>query len=192
MSTKRRIFKNTAVLASADIFTRLMRFALAIVIARTLGPEGYGIYAFAISFAELYGVISDFGMSNVIILIVESALSLVAYGFLFLLVGLMDLPQEKAVIVYIAVLAYMLTALAQIVRATFKAHEKMEYDAVLNIIQQSVTVVLGIIVLYFGYGLVALALAFVVGSLVNLAASLALASKRLSLIHISEPTRRTP
>jgi O-antigen/teichoic acid export membrane protein len=96
------------------------------------------------------------------ILFVESALSVVAYGFLFLLVGLMDLPQEKAVVVYIAVLAYMLTALAQIVRATFKAHEKMEYDAALNIVQQSVTVVLGIIVLYLGYGLIALALAFVV------------------------------
>src|SRR5660398_268138 len=197
MSTRRRIFKNTAVLASADIFTRLMRFALAIVIARTLGPAGYGIYAFAFSFAEVYGVISDFGMSNLIIrdtsrekkylaryvgniLFVESALSVVAYGFLFLLVGLMDLPQEKAVIVYIAVLAYMLTALAQIVRETFKAHEKMEYDAVLNIIQQSVTVVLGITVLYFGYGLNALALAFVIGSLVNLAGSLALASKRFT------------
>src|SRR5665647_695088 len=181
MSTRRRIFKNTAVLASADIFTRLRRFALAIVIARTLGPAGYGVYAFAFSFAEVYGVISDFGMSNLIIrdtsrekkylaryvgniLFVESALSVVAYGFLFLLVGLMDLPQEKAVIVYIAVLAYMLTALAQIVRATFKAHEKMEYDAVL----------------YFGYGLNALALAFVIGSLVNLAGSLALASKRFT------------
>src|SRR5450756_3160242 len=123
MSTRRRIFKNTAVLASADIFTRLMRFALAIVIARTLGPAGYGVYAFAFSFAEVYGVISDFGMSNLIIrdtsrekkylaryvgniLFVESALSVVAYGFLFFLVGLMDLPQEKAVIVYIACLLY--------------------------------------------------------------------------------------
>jgi len=195
MSTRRRIFKNTAVLASADIFTRLIRFALAIVIARTLGPAGYGIYAFAFSFAEVYGIISDFGMSNLIIrdtsrekkylaryvgniLFVETALSVIAYGFLFLLVGLMGLPQEQAVIVYIAVLAYMLTALSQIVRATFKAHEKMEYDATLNVIQQSVTVVLGITVLYFGYGLFALALAFVVGGLINLTASLALASTR--------------
>jgi O-antigen/teichoic acid export membrane protein len=195
MTTSRRIFKNTAVLASADIFSRLMRFALAIVIARTLGPAGYGIYAFAFSFAEVYGIISDFGMSNLIIrdtsrekkylaryvgniLLVETALSVIAYGFLFLLVGLMGLPQEQAVIVYIAVLAYMLTALSQIVRATFKAHEKMEYDATLNVIQQSVTVALGISVLYFGYGLFALALAFVVGSLINLIASLALASAR--------------
>jgi O-antigen/teichoic acid export membrane protein len=195
MTTSRRIFKNTAVLASADIFSRLMRFALAIVIARTLGPAGYGIYAFAFSFAEVYGVISDFGMSNLIIrdtsrekkylaryvgniLFVETALSVIAYGFLFSLVGLMDLPQEQAVVVYIAVLAYMLTALSQIVRATFKAHEKMEYDATLNVIQQIVTVVLGITVLYFGYGLFALALAFVVGSLINLTASLALASAR--------------
>jgi O-antigen/teichoic acid export membrane protein len=54
----------------------------------------------------------------------------------------------------------------------------MEYDATLNIIQQSVTVVLGISVLYLGYGLLALALAFVVGSLINLTASLALASAR--------------
>jgi O-antigen/teichoic acid export membrane protein len=195
MTTSRRIFKNTAVLASADIFTRLIRFALAIAIARTLGPAGYGIYAFAFSFAEVYGVISDFGMSNLIIrdasrekkylaryvgniLFVETAISVVAYGFLFLLVGLMNLPQEKAVIVYVAVLAYMLTALAQIVRATFKAHEKMEYDATLNVIQQSVTVSLGISVLYFGYGLFALALAFVAGSLINLTASLVIASKR--------------
>src|SRR5660398_258930 len=140
MSTRRRIFKNTAVLASADIFTRLMRFALAIVIARSLGPAGYGIYAFAFSFAEVYGVISDFVMSNLIIrdtsrekkylaryvgniLFVESALSVVAYGFLFFLVGLMDLPQEKAVIVYIAVLACMLTALAPVSYTHLRAHE---------------------------------------------------------------------
>ena len=108
---------------------------------------GYGVYAFAFSFAEVYGVISDFGMSNLIIrdtsrdkrylaryvgniLVVETVLSLIAFGFLFVLVGAMNLPQEKAVIVYIAVISYVLTALAQIVRATFKVHEKMEYDAV--------------------------------------------------------------
>jgi len=197
MTSRRRIFKNTAVLASADIITRLIRFALVIVIARTLGPAGYGIYAFAFSFAEVYGVISDFGMSNLIIrdtsrntkylgryvgniLFVEAAVSVAAYGSLFILVGLTNLPQEKAVIVYIAVLAYMLTALAQIVQATFKAHERMEYAAVLNVIQQAVTVVLGIIVLYLGYGLLALALTFVVGSVINLAASLVLASTRFA------------
>jgi len=197
MTTNRRIFKNTAALASADIFTRLMRFGLAVVIARTLGPAGYGVYAFAFSFAEVYGVISDFGMSNLIIrdtsrekkylaryvgniLFVETALSLIAYGFLFVLVGAMNLPQEKAVIVYIAVISYVLTALAQIVRATFKAHERMEYDATLNIIQQSVTVILGIGVLYFGYGLIALAMVFVLGSLINLIASLALVSVKFT------------
>jgi O-antigen/teichoic acid export membrane protein len=197
MTSRRLIFKNTAVLASADIITRLIRFALVIVIARALGPAGYGIYAFAFSFAEVYGVLSDFGMSNLIIrdtsrnkkylgryvgniLFVETVVSVAAYGFLFVLVGLMNLPQEKAVIVYIAVLAYMLTALAQIVHATFKAHERMEYDAVLNVTQQSVTVVLGILVLYLGYGLLALAVAFVVGSVINLVASLALASIRFA------------
>ena len=174
-----------------------MRFGLAVVIARTLGPAGYGVYAFAFSFAEVYGVISDFGMSNLIIrdtsrekkylaryvgniLFVETALSLIAYGFLFVLVGAMNLPQEKAVIVYIAVISYVLTALAQIVRATFKAHERMEYDATLNIIQQSVTVILGIGVLYFGYGLIALAMVFVLGSLINLIASLALVSVKFT------------
>jgi O-antigen/teichoic acid export membrane protein len=197
MTSRRRIFKNTAVLASADIITRLIRFALVIVIARTLGPAGYGIYAFAFSFAEIYGVISDFGMSNLIIrdtsrntkylgryvgniLFVEAAVSVAAYACLFVLVGLMNLPQEKAVIVYMAVLAYMLIALAQVVQATFKAHERMEYAAVLNVTQHAVTVVLGIIVLYLGYGLLALALTFVVGSVINLAASLTLASTRFA------------
>jgi O-antigen/teichoic acid export membrane protein len=197
MTSKRRIFKNTAVLASADIATRLIRFALVVVIARTLGPAGYGIYAFAFAFAEVYCVISDFGLSNLTIrdtsrnkkdlgrfvgniLLVETAVSVAAFGFLFVLVGLINLPTEKAVIVYVAVLAYMLTALAQIVHATFKVHERMEYDAVLHVIQQSVTVVLGVLVLYLGYGLLALALAFVVGSAINLTASCALASKRFA------------
>jgi len=114
------------------------------------------------------------------ILFVETALSLFAYGFLFVLVGAMNLPQEKAVIVYIAVISYVLMALAQIVRATFKAHERMEYDATLNVVQQSVTVILGISVLYFGYGLIALAMVFVLGSLINLIASLALVSVKFT------------
>ncbi|MGZ4932196.1 MAG: flippase [Halobacteriota archaeon] len=195
MSISRRIFKNTVVLTSADISGRLLRFALAIVIARSLGPAGYGIYAFAFSFAEVYGVISDFGMSNLIIrdtsrekkylprylgniLLVEATLSAIAYAFLFLLVGLMGLPSDTATIVYIAVLSYALTALAVIVRAAFKAHEKMEYDAVLSIIQQSVTVVLGITVLYLGYGLLALSFAFVIGSIITLVVSLVLVSTK--------------
>ena len=197
MSVSRRIFKNTVVLSSADIFGRLMRFALVIVIARSLGAAGYGVYAFAFAFAEVYGVISDFGMSNLIIrdtsrdksrlprylgniLLVEAALSFIAYAFLFLLVDLMGLPHGEAVVVYVAVLSYALTALATIVRATFKAYEKMEYDAVLSVVQQVVTVILGITVLYLGYGLLALALAFVVGSLVNLVASLVLVSTRFT------------
>jgi cytochrome c biogenesis factor len=56
----------------------------------------------------------------------------------------------------------------------------MEYDAVLNVIQQSVTVILRILVLYHGYGLIALALAFVVGSLINLVASLVLVSAKFT------------
>jgi O-antigen/teichoic acid export membrane protein len=56
----------------------------------------------------------------------------------------------------------------------------MEYDATLNIIQQSVTVILGIGVLYFGYGLIALAMVFVLGSLINLIASLALVSVKFT------------
>lgn len=197
MSVSRRVFKNTAVLTSADVFGRLMRFALAIVIARSLGPAGYGIYAFAFSFAEVYGVLSDFGMSNLIIrdtsrekkylprylgniLLVEAIISAIAYALLFLLVGLMDLPSVTATVVYIAVLSYALTAFATILRATFKAHEKMEYDAVLSIIQQSVTVVLGVAALYLGYGLIALSFAFIIGSAFNLVVSLVLVSSKFA------------
>ncbi|MGZ4921333.1 MAG: flippase [Halobacteriota archaeon] len=197
MGVSRSVFKNTVVLSSADILGRLMRFALAIVIARSLGPAGYGIYAFAFSFAEVYGVISDFGMSNLIIrdtsrekkylpryqgniLLVEITLSAIAYAFLFLLVGLMDLPSDTAAIVYIAVLSYALTALATIIRAAFKAHEKMEYDAALSIIQSGVTVAIGVTVLYLGYGLLALSYAFVIGSAINLIASLVLVSTKFA------------
>ncbi len=172
-----------------------MRFALAIVIARSLGPAGYGIYAFAFSFAEVYGVLSDFGMSNLIIrdtsrekkylprylgniLLIEAVITTIAYAFLFLLVGLMDLPSVTATVVYIAVLSYALTAFATILRATFKAHEKMEYDAILSIIQQSVTVVLGVAALYLGLGLIALAFAFIIGSLINLIVSLVIVSTK--------------
>ncbi len=197
MSVSRRVFKNTVVLTSADVFGRLMRFALAIVIARSLGPAGYGIYAFAFSFAEVYGVLSDFGMSNLIIrdtsrekkylprylgniLLVEAIISAIAYAFLFLLVGLMDLPSVTATVVYIAVLSYALTAFATILRATFKAHEKMEYDAVLSIIQQSVTVALGVAALYLGYGLIGLSFAFIIGSAFNLVVSLVLVSSKFA------------
>lgn len=67
MVTARRITANTSFFMVALIFQKLLSFVYFTILARSLGAEGTGQYFFAISFATMFSVLIDLGLSPVLI-----------------------------------------------------------------------------------------------------------------------------
>ncbi|MBI4643517.1 MAG: flippase [Deltaproteobacteria bacterium] len=62
----RRIALNTLLLSVTELLTRLVSLVLVICVARRLGPEMMGIYAFALTFVNLFDIFVNFGLDRYI------------------------------------------------------------------------------------------------------------------------------
>ena len=59
-----RLTVNLTSIAFSDIFARIIGFALAIILARYLGPESYGKYSLVISFVYIFVILANFGVDE--------------------------------------------------------------------------------------------------------------------------------
>jgi O-antigen/teichoic acid export membrane protein len=178
MNTIKTIAKNTGVLAISQVITTILGFFLLIYITRYLGEVEYGKYCFAASFTALFIIFADLGISNLIIRelarnkeltneyltnvsIIKLILSFVAFGFIVLTINLMDYPEDTTYAVYLFGIYTILTSFALTFRAIFQAFERMEYDAVVMVIEKLILIPLVLFVLLSGYGLIELAYAYI-------------------------------
>ncbi|MBE0525080.1 MAG: flippase [Methanosarcinales archaeon] len=192
-----RIIKNIISLASAEIITRILSLVLIIYIARILGDSGFGKYSFAFAFTSLFLLFLDPGihsltirdiarkkdlagkyMSN--ILIMKTFLSILAFVLIVFTINIMDYPVETRLAVYIVGIYTIMTSFSQLTRGVFRAFEKMEYEAILNILERLIFVSSGLIVLFMGYGLVEVVSVFLIAGVINILASFAITFRKFS------------
>src|SRR3989338_3907847 len=60
------IAKNTSYFTLALVLQKIISFTYFTLIARALGPEDLGKYYFAISFASVFSILIDIGLTNVL------------------------------------------------------------------------------------------------------------------------------
>jgi O-antigen/teichoic acid export membrane protein len=178
MNTVQRIAKNIGVLGISQVVTSILGFVLLIYIARYLGEVGFGRYSFALSFTALFIIFADLGISNLIIRelarnkeltneyltnvsVIKLLLSFLAFALIALTINLMDYPQDTTYAVYLFGVYMILTSFALAFRSIFQAYEKMEYTAVVMIIEKIILIPLVLFVLTSGYGLIELAYVYV-------------------------------
>lgn len=193
-----RIIKNTGALAFGEIITRVLSLILIIYLARYLGDTGFGRYSLAFAFTSLFLVITDPGVNAVVIrdiardktlvgkytgniLILKSLLSLVAFSLIVGAINLMEYPDETKLAVYIVGIYTILTSFSQLTRSVFRAFEKMEYEALLNIIERLVFVSLGMVVLFMGYGLIEVVSVFLIAGAINILLSFFLTAHKFAI-----------
>jgi O-antigen/teichoic acid export membrane protein len=193
-----RIIKNTSALAFGEIITRILSLILIIYLARYLGDTGFGKYSLAFAFTSLFLVITDPGVNTVVIrdiardktlvekytgniLILKSFLSLIAFSLIVGTINLMEYPDETRLAVYIVGIYTIMTSFSQLTRSVFRAYEKMEYEALLNIIERLVFVSLGMFVLFLGYGLIEVVSVFLIAGAINILLSFSLATRKFAI-----------
>ena len=155
MNTVQRIVKNTGVLFAAQIIAYLLAFVYMVDIARYLGPESFGIFSFATAVVLIFGIFADLGLSTLItrelsrdkslekiyignFIPIKVILSIIIYSILVLFGNLMGYPQVTLNVLYIFGLFMITNGFSQLFLGVFQAHEKMEYQSISLLINNSI------------------------------------------------------
>jgi len=177
MNIIQKIAKNTFALFVGQSIVAILSIILSISVARNLGDITFGKYSFALAFVAFFAVFLDLGYNTLLIrnvsrdlsqaskylsniLSIRAFLSLIIFFFIVAIINIMGYPEDTKIVVYIFGFYILLISFSDVFKVTFRAFQKMEYEAVITIIFNVVRVSLGLLVLFLGYGLIALALVF--------------------------------
>ncbi len=177
MSVVRRIVKNTSALFVAQIVSSAVSLIFGVVIARVLGDTVFGKFAFALAFTEIFSIFSALGYNTLLIREVSRdknqvnkyvnnifffrvLFSLVLYVLIVVTINLMQYPDDTKIAVYLIGIFQLFESLANVFKVTFRAFEKMEYEAVINVSVNLLNLAIMMIILYLGYGLITVSLVY--------------------------------
>jgi O-antigen/teichoic acid export membrane protein len=178
------ILKNTGALSLSTVLGKIFYFLLFILIGRYLGPSDLGKFTFALSFIGMFAVVNDLGlniltvrdvakdknlaakyMSNIIML--KVVLGLFAFLLIMLFVHLMGYPQENIGIVFLVGAASFFTTVSSGMRWIFQAFQKLEYESIINVVQNFLYLGLGFLAVSLGLGVLGVGYSqIIVGGLV--------------------------
>lgn len=179
------IAKNTFWLSLSEFVGRLLRVALIVYAARLLGAAGWGTFAYLTSLAAVFTIFSDIGISSVLVREVSKSpedesryfstafvIKLVLAGVSFLVLVFVTpfftgIPISKLLLLLIGFL-FIFDSLRRFGTSLFRAKERMEKEALVNIATQLVIVTGGFIALSFAPTPESLAVAYALGAGIGL------------------------
>jgi O-antigen/teichoic acid export membrane protein len=195
MNIIQRITKNIASLFSVQFIDTIFTLALSIFIARLLGDIDFGKYSFAIAFPTIFILFLDLGYETLIVRDVARDKSL-AYEYLnklltfrilltpliiFLIIATITIagyPESTKNVVYLFSIFLILEAISNVFIVTFRAFEKMEYEAIIRIGNSILRSSIALLVLFLGYGLIAIGIIYVVSGFIEVLSSLVVCRKK--------------
>lgn len=164
-SLKQTIAKNTFWLGASTIASRLIKAVLIIYAARALGAAGYGAFSYALSLAALFSILSDIGVSGLITretsrrpdalrayfstgLVIKLALALVCGIAIVLIAPTVSKIPDALALFPLAALLVIFDGLRDFSFSITRAWEKMELEAVVNILTNVMITVIGLVLLF--------------------------------------------
>jgi O-antigen/teichoic acid export membrane protein len=191
-----RAAKNTAVRAAGEIVGKLGSLVLFGVLARKVGDDRLGIFVFALAWAEVAMTPVGLGIDQYLLRrVAADRASLDSYFWnamylkvlrgvpivigSILLVHLLDYSHETELTVSIITAGLLFDTMARTPMNVFNSFERGELVAVGIVAQRTVAAVLGLAVLFAGFGVVAVAITYSLGAVVRFALSMSLLRTRL-------------
>ncbi|MEW6608111.1 MAG: oligosaccharide flippase family protein, partial [bacterium] len=171
MGIARRVAKNTGVLFLGNALCRVFSVLIFAYLARVIGDAGLGKYAFAVSFVTIFFMTTELGISTLAVRevaedesragkylgnigLMRLGLSIIGLIISYLAIGILNCPAETKLIIYILGGSTFFLALSDGFKWCFQAFQKLEYSALLSIIQNISLLIFGFPILLLGYGLV--------------------------------------
>jgi O-antigen/teichoic acid export membrane protein len=171
-------------LYAGEIISKALQFVVIIAIARMLGAEDFGKYSFVVSFAFIFGIIVDLGLSSFVnrevaknrslankfffnILLLKSILAVISYGLIVWVVNLMDYPYSTDMVFYVLGGSVIISSFAEFFKSFFRAFEKMHFEAIMRIIEKTVLALAVFYVLFYAKNLINISWVFLFTSILT-------------------------
>ena len=182
--------------AVGEIVGKLGSLVLIAVLARKVGDDGLGVFVFALAWGEVAMTPVGLGIDRYVLRQVaadKSNLDAHFWNAIYLktlrgvplvggsiaLVYLLDYPGTTELAVSIITAGLLFDTMARTPTSVFEAFERAELVAAAIVAQRTIAAVLGLAVLFAGFGVVAVAVTFSLGALVRLVLAMALMRRRL-------------
>jgi len=192
---KQTVFKNTFWSGFAEAINKLIKLFLIIFIARLINADEYGKFNFAMSFAGMFGIIADLGVSSIIarefakdreneryfselftLKFILASISLVACVVVSIFSGFPLLVNK---IIWVWALINFTNAVFYLVPLVLHARQRAEYGSLLSILQTISTAAFVYFLISRTPGSFSLAIAYFLGSFIPLAAFAWVFSRRV-------------
>ena len=180
---KQTIAKNTFWLTASSVFSKLFKYFLVIYAARLLGVIQYGYFNFAMSFAALFAVFADLGISSIISrdlareteteikipAIFTLKFLLCLFTFILIVIASFFAPSSDNLQLAIILMAFFVTlnSLTAFLYSCFYGREEMQYQTIAEITENGVATVLGIYLLLHLPQATILSLAYAVSAVIG-------------------------
>lgn len=185
MNIAQKIAKNTIVLLISQVIMYGLAFLYTIYSARYLGVEGFGILSFALAFTGIFNVLADLGLSTlttrdvsrdttltnkyvVNIIFIKIILGIITFLLTATTVNLLNYPKETTYIVYIISLSIIVGNFSIILYPIFQAYQKMEYQALSQILNSFVLFISALFAISQGFDIVKFATIYLTTNLIVL------------------------
>jgi O-antigen/teichoic acid export membrane protein len=180
-----KILKNALAVLTSNILLLASSLGLYAAIGRVQGPEGLGEFSFVLAFIGLFAFLPDFGLNLYLIRevaknrdLVQSylnkaitlvlLLSPLSYFVIYIISSQLDVDPDVKASIYLAGVYLIIGALLNLMRASFHAYERMEYETIIVLVERLGTFFSCLLLLWLGYGLIALICAHIVARLIAL------------------------
>jgi len=172
-SLGRTVFKNAAYITAGSLALKVLNFLFRVYLVRSLGDETFGQYSIVLAFVALFQIFAEMGISqyamreiardrsttqhlfwNLVVL----RLLLAGFGIVVITVAALVSGYSSVMVlgVFLYTWTFVLSALEAPLETVLVANERFDYITILGVTVQVCFAVLGSLVLYLGYGLIAL------------------------------------
>ena len=180
-NARQTVAKNTFWLFFGQIFSKLIKVVIIIYAARVIGATEYGAFSYALSLAGFFTVFTDFGINATItreaskdisaqekyfstaIVIKTIVIAFIAF-FVVVLSPVLFKEKEVAALMPIVIFIVGFDSLRDFGASLYRAWEKMEMEALVQIITNVFIVIGGFLALYYSHTAKALSLGYVIGT----------------------------
>jgi O-antigen/teichoic acid export membrane protein len=197
MSTVQRIAKNTTVLMIAQVASYLLGFFCMMYTARYLGAAGFGILSFALALTGIFAVFGDLGLQPLTtreiarnkslapkylanVTLMKVILVVITFALIALSTNLMGYPAETIKVVYLLALSVIFAAFTQMFYAFFQAFERMEFQAIGQMLNAALLLGGVIIVIKLNFSIIGFASLYAIASAIALVYSFAVMKLKFS------------
>jgi O-antigen/teichoic acid export membrane protein len=176
--TRHTVVKNVFWLSISQIVGRLIRAVIIIYAARVLGTEGYGVFSYALGLAGFFTIFADIGVGTILTREVSQKpaqapqyfatsfwikivlIAITALAVVFIAPQVSNVADVYMLLPLIALLI-VFDNMREFCISYFRAEEKMEREAFVNLLTNVAITVFGFVILFYSRTSEALAVSYI-------------------------------